>query len=113
MPAPRENLTGADLRHHPVTGLLRHAALGAPISAADLDALALAPDARRRIATAAAEVSAHAAAGENQAARRTADEHAEVIVGALPSDQQPADYRSKPDDGPTDPAGLADQVRRW
>jgi hypothetical protein len=111
MPA-REDLKPTDLARHPVRVLLRHAATGSPIPPAEYDELELSPEHRSRVVAAVAEVAALKADGENQSARARADELAEEIIHDLPFDQQDPDYLKPAADGPTDPAGLADQVGR-
>lgn len=108
-----EPLSPAELRRHPVTQLLRAAALGEIPSDEDLDALELPQADRRRVDDAAVVIAATKASGENAKARQLAEEAAEEIVNSLPADLVDPDYlKSDPDEHVTDPAQLAARVPR-
>jgi len=99
---------------HPVTNLLQAAAAsGIAPTDADLDALNLSVDERKRVAEAAATILERRAEGAFGAARSHAAEQAGEIVHRLPAEQQAADYLESPEPELTDPAELAAQVRSW
>lgn len=100
---------------HPVRQFLRDCTSGgqsAPTKEA-FDALGLPAAARARVEKAVADARELQAAGENQQARELADAQAEAVWEQLPDELRSADYLEKPDDVPTDPAGLAGRVRQW
>jgi hypothetical protein len=97
-------------RRHPITSLLSQ--LRDVPSAAELDALDLAPAQRRSVEKAAREVVDLRSAGSLKDARDTAWDAAVQIVDGLPSDQQRADYLDAPEPDTTDPAELAARVSR-
>ncbi|MEX2106546.1 MAG: hypothetical protein WD810_06570 [Solirubrobacterales bacterium] len=107
------DISPGELRRHPISATLQAAAAGHSPTERELDALALTPAARRRVADAAKAAAATHSDGEFQAARRGAEEAAHGIVSALPSDQRDADYLRPPEPDITDPAALAEQVSGW
>lgn len=104
----------SDFRRHPVTVMLRHAALGELPRDADLDALNLNPSQRRAVSDHCRAIAAIRAGGENGRARDAAEEAAEKVLDSLPEGQQDPDYL-KPSDlnEPSDPASLAARVTGW
>lgn len=99
-------------RRHPIRTLLRDAAVGHRPSADELDALGLSATAKARVDAAATKVAATYEAGQNAQAREAAEEAAEDVWSALPAEQQAADYLVEIPDDPSDPAALAERVRR-
>ena len=107
-----ESLTPGDLRRHPVAQVLEAAAAGQDPNAAELDALGLPPETRRKVLHAANAAADIKAAGENAEARRHALHKADEIVHGLSPEQRDPDYLRVPEPEPTNPRDLAAQVNR-
>lgn len=101
-----------ELRRHPVTQLLSHAAMGELPSERELDALQLPPATRRKVSEAATVVVGIKTGGANKQARDHAQDRADQIVAGLPGEYRDPDYLKPADETPDDPAGLADLVAR-